>query len=153
MFTDHILAVSELYVGLRELEMDKVIEDLAFEAEPACWRDWVDVGGERLVVKPDAFVRFGKGELEISLFVEVDRASQSQTVIRKKGEVYLRYFDNGEEQRRHGVFPRIVFVTATAKRRDQLVQALSRLDANYWRLFQVQLTDEFIGDVGRAPPP
>jgi len=52
----HLLAVSELYVQLREAARSNVLELLDFDAEPTCWRGSRD--GPRLVtLKPDAFVR------------------------------------------------------------------------------------------------
>lgn len=141
-FTDHVLAVSELYVGLREAEASKRLQELIFEAEPTCWRPWTDVSGARLVVKPDAFVRFAREDYDFSYFVEVDRASQSRNVIRRKGEVYIDYFMSGTEQRRHDVFPQALLVTTDDKRRSQIAEALAKLDAEYWRLFRILLDDE-----------
>jgi hypothetical protein len=141
-FVDHILGVSEMYVHLRELEAQRDIEDLVFEAEPACWRFWTGLAGERLVVKPDAFVRLNRGDYEYRYFVEVDRASQSSTVIRRKGETYVDYFLSGSEQRRAGLFPLVKFITIDERRRAQIVDALGKLDAEHWRLFQARLADD-----------
>ena len=147
LFTDHILAVSELYVRLRELEAAKHIEDLVFQAEPACWRTWTGAGGERLIVKPDAFVGFAHGDYDYRYFVEVDRASQSRTVIRRKGEVYIDYYRSGREQTVAGLFPRVLFVTPSIARSSQIVDALGKLDAEHWQLFQVQTEHEAF-DIG-----
>lgn len=58
-FQDHLLAVNELYVGLRERQHDSAVELLDFEAEPACWRGFPGIGGQLTTLKPDAFVRLG----------------------------------------------------------------------------------------------
>jgi hypothetical protein len=141
-FVDHLLGVSELYVRLGQLEADHQIEGLVFEAEPACWRHWTGMAGDRLVIKPDAFLRFDRGDYEYRYFVEVDRASQSNSVIRRKGEAYVEYYLSGSEQARSGLFPLVLFVTTSDKRRSDLVEALASLDADYWRLFQVQTESE-----------
>jgi hypothetical protein len=151
-FVDHILGVSELYVRLRESELDKRLEGLVFEAEPACWRYWTGLGGERLVLKPDAFVQFGAGDYEYHYFVELDRSSQSRTVLQKKGETYARFFLSGVEQQRTGIFPRVLFVALSQGRVEQIVEALSGLDADFWRLFQVQTTKDAFEDVLSRPP-
>lgn len=151
-FVDHLLGVSELYVALREHERAGVTTGLHLEAEPACWRRWTSVAGAQLIVKPDACARFHHAGYEYRFFVEVDRATQASTVIRKKGEVYLDYFQAGVEQARSGMFPRVLFVTTTDTRREQLVDTLARLDAQDWKLFQVQTDTEAFTDLLRAPP-
>lgn len=151
-FVDHVLAVSELYVRLREHERAGLITQLVFEAEPTCWRRWMSVAGEPLIVKPDASVRFDSDGYEYRYFIEVDRATQSRTVIRKKGQVYVDYFHSGVEQQRHGIFPRVSFVTTDDTRRSQLVEALARLDAEDWQLFQVQPETEAFDDLDVRRP-
>lgn len=151
-FVDHLLGVSELYVVLREHERAGELTDLHFDAEPACWRRWTSIAGAQLIVKPDAYARFHHGDYEYRYFVEVDRATQASTVIRKKGEVYLDYFQSGVEQGRSGMFPRVLFVTTTDVRQQQLVDTLARLDAEDWQLFGVQTDAEAFADLLRAPP-
>ena len=146
-FTDHILGVSELYVGLRELEADKQIEDLVFQAEPAGWRTWNGIGGEQLVLKPDAFVRFAHGDYEHSYFIELDRSTQSRSVIQRKGETYVDYYRSGTEQNRLGLFPRVLFLTLDERRQDQIVEALAKLDPDDWQLFQATTTEQAFRDV------
>jgi Replication-relaxation len=141
-FVDHILAVSELYVRLREFESAHRIDALVFQAEPACWRFWAGLAGERLVVKPDAFESFNRGDYEYRYFVEVDRATQSKSVILRKSETYVEFFLSGAEQSRSGLFPLVLFVTTDDKRRSAITEALAKLDANYWRLFRVLLSGE-----------
>jgi hypothetical protein len=151
-FVDHILAVTELYVELRESERQAIIAELDFEAEPQCWRVCSASNGQQLVVKPDAFVHFVCGSYEYSYFVEVDRATQSRTVIRRKGEVYVDYFLSGHEQREHELFPQVLFVTTTEQRREQIMDALGSVDAEHWQLFQVQLDRDAFSGVLRPPP-
>ena len=152
MFGDHLLAGSELFVRLRELEASGVIEELEFESEPQCWRYWMGANGERLVVKPDAYVRYGEGDYEHAAFVEVDQATQSQSVIRHKGKTYADYYHHGTEQTRLGYFPKVLFVTTSDERRERIAEALAGLDADDWQLFQVQTMAEAFAAEGRPPP-
>ena len=62
-FLAHSVAVTELYVVLCERARDGGGEVLAFDAEPLCWRRFTGSGGAAVWLKPDAFVRFGAGEL------------------------------------------------------------------------------------------
>jgi hypothetical protein len=141
-----------LYVRLRELEASGGIEDLGFEGEPDCWRWWAGPNGERAVLKPDAYVSYGEGEFEHAAFIEVDQATQSRSVIRHKGQTYVEYFQHGAEQSRLGYFPKVLFVTTDDRRRGQIVDALAGLDAEEWRLFQVQTMAEAFATQGRPPP-
>lgn len=150
-FFGHLLTGSELYVRLRELQAAGSIEELVHQGEPGCWRWWLGPSGERLVLKPDAYVQYGQEDYEHAYFVEVDMSTQSRTVIRRKAETYIDYYLQGNEQRRLGYFPLVLFVTTNDQRRAQLVEALAGVDAEYWRLFQVQTMEEAFVE-GRPPP-
>jgi hypothetical protein len=143
------LAGSEIYVRLRELEAAEKIDGLEFESEPGCWRYWTGVNGERLVLKPDAYVRYGTGDFEHAAFIEVDQATQSRTVIWRKGQTYSDYYHHGTEL---GYFPRVIFVTTSDERREQITEALARLDPEDWHLFQVVTMAEAFTADGEPPP-
>jgi hypothetical protein len=144
-FTHHVLAVSELYVRLRERERRGELQLQEFDAEPAGWRWWMGMHGERWCLKPDAFVALGVGELEHRSFVELDRSTESLSVIRKKAESYIAYYDSGTEQQRCGIFPKVVFVVPDDRRLAHIVHVLARLSADNWRLFQVVTNEQAMG--------
>lgn len=151
LFTDHVLAVSELYVRLREAEEQGELDLLGFDAEPAGWRWWLGPGGERLVLKPDAVVALAAGDYEYRSFVELDRSTESRTVILRKAEAYVRYWREGSEQQRLGLFPRVVWLVPDERRKVQLVDALSRLAPDTGQLFQVALHEAAVPALsGRA---
>lgn len=153
-FVDHLLGVSELYVGLREIERHETDLSLTeFDAEPAAWRYWSGLNGERLVLKPDAFTVMGDAEADFLSFVELDRSTESLRVLRRKAEVYVAYFMSGDEQRRSGAFPKVVFVVPDQPRRAAVSDLLGQLDADYWQLFQI-VTPPSAGLAlcGRPPP-
>lgn len=153
-FVDHVLDVSELYVRLRELERaDSTIKLLAFDAEPTAWRPWQSADGEELLLKPDAFTSVAVDDIEYLHFVEVDRSTESSTVLRRKAEVYAAYWQSGTEQGRLGVFPRVLFVVPDERRYAQIIDALSRVDPDTWRLFAaVRQADAHHALAGRPPP-
>ena len=140
-YVRHRLAVSELYVQLRIAERQSELELLAFEAEPDCWRRYLDEFGGSLLLKPDAFVRVGVGAYEERCFVEIDLGTESRSVIAAKVRTYLDYFNSGSEQAEHGVFPRVVLLTSTETRRAALVDVVARLPAEHWVLFTVATLD------------
>ena len=73
LFVHHSLMVSELHVRLVEGDRAKRFELLELIAGPTCWRSFVGFGNQRQV-KPDSFVRLGRGPWEDSFFVEVTEA-------------------------------------------------------------------------------
>ena len=135
-FLAHALAVTELFVRLTEHARTNG-ELVAFDAEPACWRAFTTIGGGRSWLKPDAFVRFGAGELEHFSFVEVDRATHSQAAIARKLAVYRRFFQTGREQDRWGLFPRVVLLAPSERRRIVLADIVSAQPPETRPLFQV----------------
>jgi hypothetical protein len=132
----HAVAVTECFVVLSELHRQGTLELLAFEAEPACWRP-VPSDGRPQFLKPDAFAVTGQGEWELRHFIEVDRATEHPLRITRKARAYVDYWQSGTEQREHGVFPKVLWVAPDPNRAAVIVEAVSRLDPDTWRLFQV----------------
>jgi protein involved in plasmid replication-relaxation len=146
----HRLAVSELYVQLRQADRDGVLDLLAFDAEPACWRRLTGSLGGQTTLKPDAFVRVGVGAYEDRYFIEVDLASESRSVIAHKVRVYIDYWRSGSEQQAHGVFPRVLLLTTTAARQAVLTDVCTELPAETWTLFTITTLDRAL-DVLTGP--
>ena len=150
-FQDHLLAVSELYVQLVEHTRIGNGELLSFEAEPTCWRRFSGTGGEPITLKPDAIVRVGIGEYELSTFIEVDLGTESLPAIRRKCQVYLRYWRSGLEQQRAGVFPRVVWLVPNVHRADGIAAVLKRLSQTDSGLFAVALAEDAVDLLARLP--
>lgn len=123
----HALDVSELYVRLKELESAHQLVIEAFEAEPGCWRDFVGLGGMRSVLKPDAYIVSGNDEFIDSWFVEIDRATEATTRIAAKCRSYWLYWQSGREQSTDGVFPTVLIIVPSTKRREQLSELIDSL--------------------------
>jgi hypothetical protein len=153
-YVRHRLAVSELYVELRQAEHAGLLELLAFDVEPGCWRTFGDGFGDHVILKPDALVRVGLGAYEDRYFVEVDLGTESRSVIARKVRVYHDYFNSGTEQQAHGVFQRVLLLTNTEERRAALVETCARLPAEAWALFTITTLDQALavlsGQVGET---
>jgi hypothetical protein len=143
-FLAHSLAVTELYVQLRERERAGRGDLLAFDAEPLCWRRFTGVGGVAVWLKPDAFVRFGEGEYEHVTFVEVDRATASAPTVSRKLDVYRRFWQTGREQDRFGVFPRVLLLAPHEARRSVLADAIKRQPTEARHLYRADLYEQAI---------
>lgn len=140
----HALAVSEMYVQLKELERLGTIELERFDAEPTCWRFYHGPGGAPLVLKPDAFVATATTDYLDSWFIEFDRSTESLTLIAAKAKTYARYWQSGREQITEGVFPTVLFVVPDINRKSQLKDVLSQLPAEHSQLFQVATADSVV---------
>jgi hypothetical protein len=138
-FQDHLLAVGDLYVELCELHRDTRIELLSFETEPRAWRWFSGPSGERLPLKPDAFVALGVGEFEQRAFIEMDCGSESLPTIQRKCRRYLDYWQSGEEQRTHGVFPRVWWLAHSERRRDRIAEVVGSFSRQDQAIFSVGL--------------
>jgi hypothetical protein len=138
-FQDHMLAVSEQYVRLVDTCRRGAAELLGFSAEPACWRGYAGRGGEPATLKPDAYVRVGIEDCELSSFIEVDLGTESLPTIRRKCQVYASYWHTGLEQQRYGVFPRVVWLVPDERRLEGVTGVVQRLADDADQLFAVAM--------------
>ncbi len=141
-FVRHVLAVSELYVDLREQTRNGNDELLAFEAEPTSWRTYTSSHAGRVTLRPDAFARTADGDYEHASFVEVDLATESLATIGRKCRAYVAYWQSGVEQRRLGIFPRVVLVVPHHRRRSKLAAVIDRLPSEQRPIFAVTTPEQ-----------
>jgi Replication-relaxation len=141
VWTKHTLAVSDLYVQLREAERAGRVELLDFDAEPACWRRYSRLASAAEILKPDAYVRLGVGEYEDSFFVEVDMGSERRGQLTRQHHAYQEYFRSGEEQTRTGVFPGVIWIVPDEKRGELLRDIQGRLPEQTRRLFMLAASE------------
>jgi Replication-relaxation len=136
-FVDHTLAVSQLVVDATVAARRGLLDVLACQAEPQCWREFSGVGGARRLLRPDAFLALGCGEFELRWFIEVDRASESVPVVVRKCRLYAEYYQSGKEQASGGVFPRVCWIVPDESRAERLRHAIARHRDLPKRLFVV----------------
>jgi hypothetical protein len=136
-----VASVSELYVSLREAERAGLLELLAFDGEPDCWRSMTDSLGGQTLLKPDAFARTGIGAYEDQHFIEVDLSTESRSVIARKLKTYVSYWNSGIEQHSGGVFPRVLLITNSEERKSALVEICEHMPAETWQLFTITTLD------------
>jgi hypothetical protein len=144
MFTRHVLAVTNIYVGLVLAERRGLVQILDFETELAAWRRYPGPGGGVAILKPDAFVRLGNGAFLDAFWLELDRATESPQTLARKADMYRAYYASGVEQRRHGVFPRVLWCVPHERRYQVVVDVCGRQPADAWALHQVTLTNDAV---------
>jgi hypothetical protein len=123
----HALALSQLYVDLIRATRWGLAELLAFDPEPACWRHYSGPYGARFTLKPDAYLRLGVGDYELSWFIEIDMASEAPVTITGKARRYADYWRTGSEQTARGVFPRVAWIAPNPTRATVITEALADL--------------------------
>lgn len=137
-FLDHTLAIAELHTLLIEGDRSRRFELLELSAEPACWRRYGGIGSQgQATLKPDSYVRLGVGEYEDSYFMEVDMGSEGSQALERKFKQYLAYERSGSEQERHGVFPRVLWLTPTPERVEVIERCVTGLPPASRELFAV----------------
>jgi len=143
----HALAVSNLYVGLRECERTDAVALAAYDTEPNCWRPFFGPGGERSTLKPDALAVVHLADYEDHYFIEADCDTEPGPRITAKARAYIRYWQSGREQENHGIFPYVLWMTTTPKRRAFLVDTLAGLPAEHWQIFLVTTAEEAVDGI------
>jgi hypothetical protein len=139
----HAVSVSELYISLREVEHNRGDMELTtYDTEPRCWRHYFGPGGARTTLKPDALAAIANGDYEYRYFIEMDCSTEHRPQIVAKAKTYVRYRQSGREQAATDIFPFVLWVTPTDKRRSLIIDALATLPPEHWQLFMVATADE-----------
>ena len=142
-FAEHTLSISELDVQLRGIDGIEVSEA---QFEPACWRKY-----DGNTLKPDYFAVTTDGEYEDLWFFEVDLDTESPSRVLAKCDQYSAYYRSGMEQRDTGVFPRVVWVVPSGRRKETILDYIRRSRTlQYKQLFLVVLPDELPGIVQKG---
>jgi hypothetical protein len=137
-FLTHTLAIAEVYVRLMEMPGVGISEA---QPEPDCWRQYAGAGGAPRTLKPDLYTAVSCGEYEYCLFFEVDLATEPVTRVIAKCEQYLDYYRNGGEQRENGLFPVVVRLVPTEKRKEKIEDRM-RDELPFTDIFRVVTPDE-----------
>ena len=144
LFVRHTLQVSELHTLLVESDRSHSVELLELAAEPSCWRSFGGIGGQRQTLKPDSYVRLGNGPYEDSYFIEVDRGTEGSRALERQLQLYVAYYDSGQEQTKRGVFPRVLWLAPDDRRVGIIEGSVARQPARARELFQVARFDDVI---------
>jgi Replication-relaxation len=150
LFLRHTLAIAELHTRLTEADRSRRVELLELLAEPACWRRYGGNGRQRLILKPDSYVRLGTPDYEDSYFLEVDRGTEGSRAIEGQLRQYAAYYASGQEQSERGVFPRVLWLATTAERVRVIEDCVGRVPAAAGALFAVAAFEEALAVMAGA---
>jgi len=141
-FLEHTLAVAEVSLRLSEAANRGGVTLLDVQHEPACWRPYSGPGGGTVRLKPDLAVVTATGEFEDHWFFEVDLATEPPSRVVRACQNYRAYRQTGIEQQRLGLFPAVVWIVPTGRRKEILESRLGQHEALSARLFTVITLDE-----------
>jgi hypothetical protein len=133
----HVLAVSQLYVDLVEMERAGELGLEQFEAEPASW--WPDGRSGRL--KPDAHALVANSDYSDHWWVEVDLATEHLPTIKSKLVAYLD-FDKLGQLGPGGIMPWVLVTVPDAMRCSGIDRLIHQLQGRASELFTVALHND-----------
>jgi hypothetical protein len=136
LFVRHALQVAELHTRLVEADRSGSFELLELTGEPACWRSFGGIAGQRQRLKPDSYLRLGLGKFEDSYFIEVDRGTEGSRALDRQLRLYVAYHGSGAEQAKRGVFPRVLWLAPDKRRVSVIEDGVWRLGTEAQALFR-----------------
>jgi hypothetical protein len=145
-FLEHTLAVAEVVLDVNDAAAAHDVAVSRVELEPTAWRPYLDRSGATVRLKPDLALVTTSGGYEDAWFLEVDRATEPPGRIVRKCLQYQDYRHTGHEQAQTGIFPAVVWVVPSLRRRDQLRARLREEPRIDGRLFTVT-TPASLGDL------
>lgn len=144
-FLSHALGVTDLLVRLSEAEDQGRLHLVAFRAEPAAW---LAVPG-RPPLKPDATATVDVGTWRYQLAFEVDRGTESLTVIAAQLARYEEAYRLGVTADDSSVFPRVIWCVPSSDRAAGITSVIERL--SHPELFSVHLPDDVVATIIVGP--
>ena len=143
-FLEHCLAVADVHLQLLTAEREGHVLLGRVQVEPACWRSYAGIGGERLTLKPDLFAITTIGGYEDHWFIEVDRGTESLPTLLTQCQRYEAYRRSGREQAMNDVFPLVVWIVLDEARQARLRKAITGASALDEALFRVVVPDDLV---------
>ena len=151
-FVDHTLAIAQLVVDARIAETAGTLELVDHQTEPDCWRSFQRGLGGVETLKPDLYMVTATSQSELLWFIEVDLGTESGSAIGRKCRTYHDYWTTGTEQHHTGVFPKVLWITPSERRREFLERTIAGLRTVERELFVVTTTDKAVEVLSGGKP-
>ena len=138
-FLDHLLAITEVRTSIEEAVRQEADTEAAVALEPECWRTALSPSGQVQVLRSDLAVTITSPAYEDRYLVEVDRATENP------GRVIATCWRYQEHQAQIGdgdVFPLVVWLVPTDRRRHRLERAIAHSTGLLRELFRVIRLDQ-----------
>ena len=138
-FLDHLLAITEVRTSIEEAVRQEADTEAAVALEPDCWRTALSPSGQPQVLRPDLAVTITSPAYEDRYLIEVDRATENP------GRIIAtcwRYQEHQAQASDGDVFPLVVWLVPTDRRRHRLERAIAHSTGLLRDLFRVIRLDQ-----------
>ena len=141
-FLDHLLAITEVRTSIEEAVRQEADTEAAVALEPDCWRTALSPSGQVQVLRPDLAVTVTSPAYEDRYLVEVDRATENPSRVIATCWRYQEHQATSAQASDDGVFPLVVWLVPTDRRRHRLERAIAHSTGLLRDLFRVIRLDQ-----------
>ena len=141
-FLDHLLAITEVRTSIEEAVRQEVDTEAAVALEPDCWRTRLGPSGQVQVLRPDLAVTITSPAYEDRYLIEVDRATENPGRVIATCWRYQEHQAASAQASDGGVFPLVVWLVPTDRRRHRLERAIAHSTGLLRDLFRVIRLDQ-----------
>ena len=141
-FLDHLLAITEVRTSIEEAVRQEADTEAMVALEPECWRTALSPSGQVQVLRPDLAVTITSPAYEDRYLVEVDRATENPGRVIATCWRYQEHQATTSQASDGGVFPLVVWLVPTDRRRHRLERAIAHSTGLLRDLFRVIRLDQ-----------
>ena len=141
-FLDHLLAITEVRTSIEEAVRQEADTEAAVALEPDCWRTALSPSGQPQVLRPDLAVTITSPAYEDRYLIEVDRATENPGRVIATCWRYQEHQATSAQASDGGVFPLVVWLVPTDRRRHRLERAIAHSTGLLRDLFRVIRLDQ-----------
>lgn len=141
-FLDHLLAITEVRTSIEEAVRQEADTEATVALEPECWRTRLGPSGQVQVLRPDLAVTITSPAYEDRYLIEVDRATENPGRVIATCWRYQEHQAASAQASDGGVFPLVVWLVPTDRRRHRLERAIAHSTGLLRDLFRVIRLDQ-----------
>lgn len=141
-FLDHLLAITEVRTSIEEAVRQEADTEAAVALEPECWRTALSPSGQVQVLRPDLAVTITSPAYEDRYLMEVDRATENPGRVIATCWRYQEHQATTSQASDGDVFPLVVWLVPTDRRRLRLERAIAHSTGLLRDLFRVIRLDQ-----------
>ena len=141
-FLDHLLAITEVRTSIEETVRQEADTEATVALEPDCWLTRLGPSGQVQVLRPDLAVTVTSPAYEDRYLVEVDRATENPGRVIATCWRYQEHQATSAQASDDGVFPLVVWLVPTDRRRHRLERAIAHSTGLLRDLFRVIRLDQ-----------
>jgi len=141
-FLDHLLAITEVRTSIEEAVRQQADTEAAVALEPDCWRTALSPSSQVQVLRPDLAVTITSPAYEDRYLIEVDRATENPGRVIATCWRYQEHQTTSAQASDGDVFPLVVWLVPTDRRRHRLERAIAHSTGLLRDLFRVIRLDQ-----------